>query len=482
MKLYNSLTRMTTGFTPLHKDELTIYSCGPTVYERAHIGNLASFIYADTLRRTLQIAYEQAKIKHVMNITDVDDKTIKSSQEAYPDLEPMTALLKMTRGYEEQFKNDLSAVGVDVEAITFVRATDYIPEMQTLIRKLVTAGIGYLADDGIYFSIAQYKASGKTYGQLVEITAESTGAARVNNDEYDKDSIHDFALWKKQKPGEPSWEFEIDGKDVGGRPGWHIECSAMSAAQLGRPFDIHTGGVDLMFPHHENEIAQSTAATNEKYLSKLFFHSEHLLVNGQKMSKSLKNFYTLEDITSRDFDPLAFRLLVLQSHYRSQAHFSWENLTAAKNRLDNLKNWSALRYQKLAPHPEHLSALSLTDMARDIHSGFTDDLDTPKVLAVIAERLPVITYDKQGGFNAQQILESTKFIDECFGLQLEHVADITDSQKALIRERTVARTAQDWGKSDELREQLAQQGIGINDESSGSTWYRLYVGETSTIR
>ena len=334
MKLYNTLTRETEEVKPLKGDEIRIYSCGPTVYDHIHIGNLASFIHADALRETLKA--EGYKVRHVMNITDVDDKTIKRSREEYPDLEPKEALKKLTSKYEELFKKDMEEVGNDLSAIEFVRATDYIPRMQELIRKLHKGGFAYIADDGVYFSIEAYKKSGKTYGQLLEINSENTSKNRIANDEYDKESAHDFALWKKVRPHEPSWDFELGGKDLAGRPGWHIECSVMSTDVLGQPFDIHTGGVDLIFPHHENEIAQSTAGKDEYLLAKLFFHNEHLLVDGKKMSKSLNNFYTLEDITKKGIDPLAFRLLVLQSTPRNQANFSWKILQAAQNRFNKL--------------------------------------------------------------------------------------------------------------------------------------------------
>lgn len=334
MKLYNTLTKNEEEFKPIEAGEVSIYSCGPTVYDHIHIGNLASFIYADELRRSLEA--EGHKVRHVMNITDVDDKTISKSQQKYPDLDPKEALHKLTKEYEEIFMRDMQSVGNDVNAIEFVRATDYIPQMQDLIRRLHKDGFAYLADDGVYFSIEAYKKSGKTYGQLTPIDSQNTSVSRIQNDEYDKESIHDFALWKLRKDNEPAWDFELEGNDLTGRPGWHIECSAMSTTLLGQPFDIHTGGVDLIFPHHENEIAQSTAGISEDYLAKLFFHNEHLLVDGKKMSKSLNNFYTLEDITEKGFDPLAFRLMVLQSSPKNQANFSWEILGAAQNRFNKL--------------------------------------------------------------------------------------------------------------------------------------------------
>jgi cysteinyl-tRNA synthetase len=469
MKLYNSLAREIKDFEPLQSGEISIYSCGPTVYERAHIGNLASFIYADTLKRALALAFPEAKIKHVMNLTDVDDKTIKRSQEEYPDLEPTEALQKLTRHYEDLFMKDLVAIGINTAQITFVRATDYILQMQELIKKLVAAGIGYVTDDGVYFSIAKYKAAGKKYGQLVDITAESTGAARVNNDEYDKDNVHDFALWKKQKPGEPAWDFEIDRHELKGRPGWHIECSAMSVRELGQPFDIHIGGVDLKFPHHENEIAQSTAIGDEALLARFFFHSEHMLVDGQKMSKSLNNFYTLEDIKNKGFDPLAFRLLVLQAHYRSQAHFSWENLEAAQSRLKRFINLATMRYQSKEPQVSsgNYDAGLLIKIP-----GLEDDIKTPEALVEIEKYID--RREKNGLEDDAQLIESLiKYLDTLFGLDLMGRLDIPDGQKQLITEREKAREAKGFAKSDELRAELEKQGIGLNDTPHGPIWFRL---------
>ncbi|MBI5906432.1 cysteine--tRNA ligase, partial [Candidatus Saccharibacteria bacterium] len=266
MKLYNTLTKKISVFQPLNDGHVGVYTCGPTVYDHIHIGNLSAFITADILRRVLGVNND---VKQVMNFTDVDDKTIRRSQEKYPELEAMDALKKLTEEYSQIFLQDMESVGNDVNAITFVKATDSIKQMQVLIHSLYDKKFAYITEDGVYFSIKAYKDSGKTYGQLTEITASSTSEARIANDEYSKASPHDFALWKKQKKDEPAWDFELDGHDLRGRPGWHIECSAMSATVLGQPFDIHTGGVDLIFPHHENEIAQSTAGKNIDY-AKLF--------------------------------------------------------------------------------------------------------------------------------------------------------------------------------------------------------------------
>jgi len=455
MNLFNSLSKTTEPFKPLTGDGVRMYSCGPTVYDHIHIGNLSAFIYADTLRRVLKAS--GYRVQHIMNFTDVDDKTIRRSRESYPDMEPRLALEKLTSDYTSIFLDDMTAVGNDIEDMKFIKATDAIPHMQELIRRLYEQKFAYIADDGVYFSIQAYKNSGKVYGQLVELTESSTSEERIANDEYDKENVHDFALWKTQKPGEPAWDFELDGHELVGRPGWHIECSAMSTEQLGQPFDIHTGGVDLKFPHHENEIAQSTAGQDDPLYANIFVHNEHMLVDGQKMSKSLNNFITLKDIVEKGYDPLAFRLLVLQSHYRSQAHFSWENLDAAQNRLKNWQTIADLRWQR--------STSLKADY--DLIGKLQDDMSTSVGLAIVNSVLGMCEIEESSPETS--VLEH---IRDLLGIDL-FKPDITDEQRHIIAEREEARKNKDWATSDRLRDELAEQGIGLNDTPNGAIWYRL---------
>lgn len=468
MNIYNTLSRKVEEFKPLHKDTARMYSCGPTVYDHAHIGNLSSYIYADTLRRALLASgYE---VQHVMNLTDVEDKIIKRSQERFPDDSPEVAMRNLTKEYSQLFFDDMVAIGNDTTAMKFVNATDSIEGMRALIRDMYDEGFAYIADDSVYFSIEKYKASGKKYGQLLKLDAKNTSSARIDNDEYDKESAHDFALWKGAKPDEPAWEFELAGQDLTGRPGWHIECSVMSVNNLGMPFDIHTGGVDLIFPHHENEIAQSTAGNGEVF-SKYFVHNEHILVDGKKMSKSLGNFYTLQDVRERGFEPLAFRLLVLQSHYRNQSNFTWENLEAAQNRLDNYRSMADLQWQAVESDKD-----PWLDDNSDIERIFTnvqDDLNTPQALSTFSKFATraeenLISKKEQDAFRGL-----LKKIDELFGLDLSDRRDINDEQKQTLAERQKARDDKDWAKSDELRNQLKEQGIGVRDTSYGQIWHRL---------
>jgi cysteinyl-tRNA synthetase len=477
LKLHNTLTKTIETLQPLTPNTVGIYSCGPTVYDNVHIGNLSSFIIADTLRRV--VAANDLSVRHVMNFTDVDDKTIRRSHELYPELDAMTALKKLTGDYSESFLRDMRAIGNDVDALTFIRAADdaTIEGMRELITELLRNGFAYIADDGVYFSIDAYKKSGKTYGQLVALSESNTSAARIQNDEYDKDSAHDFALWKIQKPGEPAWEFSVDGKDLTGRPGWHIECSVMSRQGLGQPFDIHTGGIDLAFPHHENEIAQSTAGRDDTTYASMFVHNEHILVDGKKMSKSLNNFYTLADLTAQGIDPLAFRLLVLQSHYRRATNFSFDNAQAAKNRLHHWRTIAALRHQThdtLRDDSEKSTdeqSLSLLVFSQAIIEALNNDLNTPIALMIVDDAFSRLDGKDLGDIHQFGLTELLTTIDDTLGLQLiASTPDISDSAKQLILQREQARGDKNWQASDELRDQLLEKGIVVRDTAHGTIW------------
>lgn len=458
MRLYNTRTHSIENFAPLQDNTVRMYSCGPTVYNHAHIGNLSSYIYADTLRRTLKaIGYQ---VKHVMNFTDVDDKTIRDSHMKYPDDEPMVALTKFTAHYERVFLDEMAQVGNSVDDVTFVKATDNIADIQQLIRKLLEQGDAYVADDGVYFSISEYRKTHQ-YGQLSHIDFNAADRQRINNDEYDKDHAHDFALWKAQKEGEPAWDFTLpDGSNMPGRPGWHIECSVMSVKNLGQPFDIHTGGVDLIFPHHENEIAQSTAGNQPVEYANFFVHNEHLLVNGAKMSKSAHNFYTLPDLVERSFSPLDFRLLVLQSHYRNATNFSWETLEAAKNRRRHWCNVAELRHQ-VSDNPSEEQIDKVSQLVEQAQDAMENDLDTPNALKYFDEAFDLFK-PEQTDLGALDMLLTA--IDQLLGLKLiETTPDIAPEDYELIDERQQARHAKDWAKSDQLRDELAKRGIQIKD-------------------
>lgn len=471
IKLHNTLTKQVDEFQPLSNNKVTIYSCGPTVYDHVHIGNLSAFIAADTLRRMISgLGYD---VTHVMNFTDVDDKTIRRSREDYANLEPMDALKKLTTKYSDLFIEDMQKIGNDTEALNFIKAADdaTIEGMRELVKSLYKDGFAYVADDGVYFSIEAYKKSGKTYGQLVELSEASTSSERIQNDEYDKESIHDFALWKTKKPGEPAWEFTLDDHDLTGRPGWHLECSVMSKMGLGQPFDIHTGGIDLTFPHHENEIAQSTAGQSDPTYAKVFVHNEHILVDGKKMSKSLQNFYTIDDLIGKGVDPLAFRLLVLQSHYRKPSNFSLDNAEAAHNRLQHWRNIAALRHQTHADIHEQEEMDPSPAAIGAIKEALADDLNTAEALRIVDETFSYIESHSLAKVNRHTLVELLEAIDALLGLKLlETTPDVSDDQKQLILTRERAREEKDWAASDELRDKLLDSGIVIRDTPAGTVW------------
>lgn len=471
-RLFNSLSRKVEVVEPLDGKTVRMYSCGPTVYDNAHIGNLATFIRDDLLKRALKAA--GYKVEHVMNITDVEDKIIRDSKkpEFVVEGNPMESLLNLTKKYTKIFKSDIAKVGNDLDSIQFIKATETIDEMLSLIQSLLESGIAYRADDGIYFSIKKYLESGHKYGLLQKLNL-SSNQERIKNDEYSKDDAADFALWKAKLEGEPYWEAEfVDSEGVkfkmAGRPGWHIECSAMSQKLLGVPFDIHTGGIDLKFPHHENEIAQSCGGLKLKSFAKTFVHMNHIMVDGKKMSKSLGNFYTLRDIEERGFSPQAFRLLVLSGHYRNESNFSWEILEAAQNRLKNWQVVADLRWQiklKEATVPE-------VEMAREqILTKLADDLDTPNAIKVAEESLDMfgVNYPNFGKKDLDKLLG---YIRDLLGIDLAR-EDISDEQKELLSLRQKAREEKDFARSDELREELKLSGLEVRDSESGQVWSRV---------
>lgn len=470
VELYNTLSRREEEFRVLEPGYVKMYSCGPTVYDNAHIGNLATFIRDDLLKRTLRAA--GYKVRHAMNLTDVDDKTIRDSkkEEFFKEGDEMQSLLNLTAKFERVFKEDIKRVGNDVDSIQFIKATETIAEMVDLVNKLLKNGIAYKSEDGIYFSISKYLKSGKEYGLLQKLNL-SQGRSRINNDEYEKDSAADFVLWKAKSEGEPFWEAEFEDQDglkfsMPGRPGWHLECSAMSEKLLGVPFDIHTGGVDLKFPHHENEIAQSCGALGTETFANTFVHMSHILVDGRKMSKSLNNFYTLRDIEERGFDPMAFRLLVLSGHYRSEINFTWEILEAAQNRLHRWRAAFDMRWQEYLAKDSAIIGYEIIDK---IQEELEDDLNTPGAIAQIDAAVKTI---ESGSICGRCIEELGEGIRDLLGVDLLG-ADVTPEQAKLLGQRIDAKEAKDFAKSDRLRDELKKQGIELRDDARGQIWRRM---------
>ena len=447
--LYNYLTRKKEPFKPLKRGQVGLYTCGPTVYNFAHIGNLRTYVFEDVLRRTLE--YSGYRVRHVMNLTDVDDKTIRDSEEA------CVSLAAFTEKYTNFFFEDVKQLNI-LPAWKYPKATAHIKEMTALIAVLLKKGIAYRAEDGVYFDISKFK----TYGKLSRVKDRSLKAGtRVAADEYDKNETHDFALWKLKSGNEPSWPAPFGE----GRPGWHIECSAMSMKYLGPSFDIHAGGVDLIFPHHENEIAQSEGAIGKLFV-KYFVEGEHLLVDGKKMAKSLGNFFTLRDIETKGFNPLAFRYLILTAHYRSKLNFTWESLKAAEESLRRLQEF--IRDLKVRKR-EKRKTKPLTEFKKAFETAIFDNLDTPRALAVIWKLIR--EHNKTtGSFDARAVLKLLFSLDEVLGLRLKDVkAEVIPPTIAkLVKQREALRKSGNWAEADKIRDKLASLGWRVKDTEIGS--------------
>lgn len=460
---FNDLTRRNEEFIPLHKDAVTIYSCGPTVYNYPHIGNYRAFLFNDLLRRYLK--FSGYKVKHVMNITDVDDKTIRDSQKEG------VSLKEFTNRYADAFFSDLNKL--NAEPVEFYpRATDYINEMVAVISKLIAKGHTYEGDDGIYFRISSFSSYGKLAGINVDDLKEG---ARVKQDEYDKENAADFVLWKKYQPddGDVFWETKL-GK---GRPGWHIECSAMSTKLLGDTIDIHTGGVDLIFPHHENEIAQSECATGKQFV-KYWMHNEFILVNGKKMSKSLGNFYTLRDLLDKDMDAAAIRYVLISTHYKMPLNFTFEGVESAKQSIMRLRELSG----KLALAAKKDKSESNADVSgliektkSDFSKNMDDDLNISGALASVFEFAKaantLIADNALSSSDAKNCYDLLMQFDTVLGV----IGDVASEQipievTDLAQERLSARKKKDWAESDRLRLKISALGYTVDDNKDG---YRL---------
>ncbi|MCL5006904.1 MAG: cysteine--tRNA ligase [Patescibacteria group bacterium] len=451
MVFYNFLTHRKEKFKPIKSGQVGFYTCGPTVYDYVHIGNLRTYIFEDVLRRSLEFA--GYKVKHVTNITDIDDKIIRRSEELKMNFK------ELGRKYAKLFFDDLKSLNIE-RAGVYPRATGYIKEMLILIDRLDKKGYAYKGEDGsVYFRISKFK----KYGKLSELKKrEIKTGARVSADEYNKEEAQDFVLWKARKPEEPFWPSPYGE----GRPGWHIECSAMSMKNLGEHFDIHAGAVDLLFPHHENEIAQSEAATGKKFVN-FFLEGEHLLVDGQKMSKSLKNIYRLADLVERGIDPLAFRYLVLSSHYRAQLNFTWESLNAASSAMRNLRvALSKISAQSAGRNAGTAPSRQLAGKyEKSFKEAIDDDLGVPAALSLLWQ---VIGEEKLGSGDKLALI--LKF-DKVFGLRLKESAaasrKISQEVRKFVAEREELRAHKQFIQADGLRKKIEQLGYTVEDSPSG---------------
>ena len=451
IRFYNSITQKKEDFSPITKGKVKLYTCGPTVYDNAHIGNFRTFLFEDFLKRTLlALGYD---VYHVMNITDVDDKTIQKSNIEKKSLREITKL------YISNFKDDLKALSI-LPPDQFPNATDHIDQMIDMIQSLIDKGYAYPTDDGsVFFAIDSYK----NYGTLSNIDMDqAVRGERVVSDEYNLDNPSDFALWKayKKEDGNVKW----DSPWGVGRPGWHIECSAMSIEYLGPHFDIHCGGVDNKFPHHENEIAQSICATGKPFVN-FWMHSEFLTVDGGKMSKSLGNYYFLNDIIDEGMTVQEFRFIVLSSHYRSKVNFSLDKKYEAKMAIQ--------RIMELKDRLEEFEESESDDLPSDAGkfiSALENDLDSPTALAVLFEwlRKTNVKLDKNE-LSKSDIQKGNHFItffNSIFGVLYEKF-EIPKNIIELVKKRETARENNDWVKSDEIRKELNINGWNVKDTPTG---------------
>ncbi len=456
VNLYNTLTREKEIFTPLKEGIVSMYNCGPTVYDYAHIGNLRAYVFADVLRRMFK--YNGLDVKQVINITDVghltsneddgEDKLERSANSAGKTAQ------EIAKFYTEAFYDDLEALGIDISKIEFPKATDHIDEQIELIKNLEQKGFTYKTSDGIYFNTSKLS----DYGKLAQLDIEGlSGGARIKVIS-DKKNITDFALWKFSKSEEKRQQ-EWDSPWGVGFPGWHLECSAMSMKYLGEHFDIHTGGIDHIPVHHTNEIAQSEAVTGKPFVN-YWMHSNFINVESEKMSKSLGNITTLEDIIKKESTPLAYRYWLLTAHYRTLINFTWEALAGAQTTLDKLYN-HIIEYRDGGEINKEYQT--------KFHKYINDDIDTPKAIALLWElvkddavsdvdkKATILDFDKVLGFGFDDIKPET----------------IPNNILQLTKEREEAREAKDWEKSDKLRDNLKELGYEVNDTDEGSKIFKI---------
>lgn len=467
MKLYNTLSRQIDEIVPLNPPKITVYTCGPTVYDYAHIGHWYNYVRMDTLIRTLKLSGLQPE--WVMNITDVghlvsdadegEDKLEKGARR-----EGKTAW-EVAEYYTADFMECMQLLGIQTpDHIT--KATDHIKEQIGLIQKLEINGFTYSIDDGVYYDTSKFE--GYAAFARLDLDDQQEGARVAVNQQ--KRNSSDFALWKFS-PTDHKRDMEWDSPWGKGFPGWHIECSAMAMKYLGDTLDIHTGGIDHIPVHHTNEIAQSEGATGKRFAN-YWMHSNHVMVNGEKISKSLGNGIRLQEILEKAIPVEAVRLNILESHYRSQSQFSWDSLEAAGNRLASYRGAAALRWQASAD-TEKTPIISFVEASRELREYLEDDLNTPEALAFLSRIFDSVS---STGIIQRDVADFSAFlerIDQAFGLSLSSIPDISAEQKSLISNRDAARVAKDWSKSDELRSQLADQGIGLRDNPQGAIWYPL---------
>jgi len=457
---FNTLTRKKEEFKPIEQGVVKMYTCGPTVYDYAHIGNFRAYVFEDLLHRFLEYAGYQ--VIRVMNITDIDDKTIAGA------IRENVSLNEYTKKYIDAFFEDMDCLKLK-RATYFPRATEHIQEMVCLIKKLMEKGHAYEKDGSIYFRVSSFP----SYGKLSHYDFNQILTASTDADEYEKEEARDFALWKAVKNEPFFWDTEI-GR---GRPGWHIECSAMSMKYLGETFDIHTGGVDNIFPHHENEIAQSEAVTGKKFVN-YWLHCAHLLVNGEKMSKSKGNFYTLRDLLKKNYNPAGIRYLLMATHYRDPLNFTEQSLKQAENTVKHIQAF----YQRISfalknEGPLHHEIEKIVDdTSTKFYNALADDLNISPAMAEIFEFMHRIneTIEKENisGKDAEKILAFIKKINEVIAVVEDVIEELPEEFMILIKKREQARKQKNFDLADQIRNTLSAKGIILEDTPYGTRWIR----------
>lgn len=462
-QIYNTLSRKKEVFTPIKDKEVGIYICGPTVYNLPHIGNYRAYTAGDLLIRYLK--YQKYKVKFIQNLTDVDDKTIRDSGQA------KKSLNEFTKPFIDGFFEDLKLLNI-LPAAKYPRATDHIKEMVITIKKLLDNGLAYQTDKGdIYFSISKFNGYGKL-ANLNEDQLKIGASGRINADEYDKDNPRDFALWKAwtKEDGDVFWETKL-GK---GRPGWHIECSSMSSKYLGQPFDIHGGGVDLIFPHHENEIAQAEGAEGKKFVN-YWFHNEWLLVDGQKMSKSAGNFYNLRDILDKGYHPLAVRYLLIATHYRQQVNFTFKGLDSARNALQRIWDFMKKLNDCDGDGDERFVDKITNNAFKSFENNLDNNLEISGALAAVFDFIKEVNLamNRLSKKDANNVKKTMNLFDSILGFINVKEEKIDKDIQKLIYEREEARKARDFKKADQIRDDLQKQGIVLEDTLKGVRWKKV---------
>ena len=471
LRFYNTLTRKKEEFIPVNKGKVGMYTCGPTVYDYAHLGNFRAYIFEDILRRFLK--YKGYKVTQIMNITDIDDKTIAGAKREG------IKLAEFTKRYIAAFFEDLKTLNIE-PAEHYPRATEHIDDMVGLIKKILDKGFAYQTNGSVYFRIQSFK----NYGQLSRMNLGMIKpGTRVDRDEYDKKDVRDFVLWKSRKEGEPFWKTELGS----GRPGWHIECSAMSVKYLGQPFDIHTGGEDNIFPHHENEIAQSEAASGKKFVN-FWLHCKFLLVNGEKMAKSKGNFFTLRDILKKGYSPRAIRYLLASTHYRVPLNFTFEGLKAAQKTIDRLIDFLA-RLREYQPAAKIKKNKELSRKIAGAKKGFEramdNNLNISEALSYIFDLMKEVNIcldkkvlDRQ---SSTGVIELFKKVDSILGVLKERPLELNAQIKDLVNKREEARKKGDFGLADQIRNKIFSLGIIVEDTPEGARYRKRHEGKVHNI-